>query len=305
MGSHLAELLLSRGFEVYGSVRWRSRLDNISHIKDRLMLIETDIRDPHSVARLIKECRPDCIFHLAAQSFVQSSFRSPHDTLATNVLGTINLLEAVRTANIDPVIQIAGSSEEYGLVHPDELPITENNQLRPLSPYGVSKVAEDSLGFQYFKSYGMKIVRTRAFNHEGPRRGDVFVTSNFSKQVAEIERGKKEPVIHVGNLEAKRDFSDVRDIVRAYLLSVEKCRPGEVYNICSGKTWTISSVLDMLRSMAKVKFDVCEDPSRMRPCDVRLLQGDCTKFTKETGWKPTIPFEKTMEDLLNYWRERV
>jgi GDP-4-dehydro-6-deoxy-D-mannose reductase len=305
-GSHLAELLLSRGFEVYGTVRWRSRLDNIQHIKDRLKLIEADLRDAHSTARMIKECQPDYIFHLAAQSFVHSSFHAPQDTLTTNVVGTVNLLEAVRSSGINPVIQIAGSSEEYGLVHEDEIPIKETSPLRPMSPYAVSKVAEDRLGYQYHKTYGMKIIITRAFNHEGPRRGEVFVTSNFAKQVAEIEQGKKNPaVIHVGNLESKRDFSDVRDVVRAYLLAVEKCTPGEAYNICSCRAWSIKSALDLLKGMSTAQFSVVTDQSRIRPIDVPLLLGDCTKFMKVTGWKSTIPFEKTMEDLLDYWRERV
>ncbi len=304
-GSHLAELLLSKDFEVHGTVRWRSSLDNIIHIKDKLRLIETDLRDAHSTARMIKECQPDYIFHLAAQSFVHSSFRAPQDTLMTNIIGTVNLFEAVRASNIEPVIQIAGSSEEYGLVHEDEIPIKETNPLRPMSPYAVSKVAEDRLGYQYHKTYGMKIVITRAFNHEGPRRGEVFVTSNFAKQVAEIEKGSRKPVVEVGNLESKRDFSDVRDVVKAYLLSVEKCSPGEAYNICSGKALSISSVLELLRSMSKAEFSIVTDQSRIRPIDVPLLLGDCSKFMKETGWKPSIKFEKTMTDLLNYWRDKV
>ena len=305
VGSHLAEYLLSKNFEVHGTIRWRSRLDNISHIKDKINLIESDMRDAHSVARLIRESEPDYIFHLAAQSFVPTSWHAPQDTITTNVIGTINLLEAARAAGKDIKIQLAGSSEEYGLVHPEETPIKETNPLRTMSPYGVSKVAEDMLGFQYHKTYGMNIVVTRAFNHTGPRRGDVFVTSNFSKQIAEIEKGIKEPVISVGNLEAQRDFTDVRDIVRAYLLSLEKCTPGEVYNVCTGKPRTIQSVLDILLGMSDAKVEVRQDMQRMRPADVPLLSGDCSKFMKATGWKPEIRFEKTMEDLLNFWRERV
>jgi len=218
----------------------------------------------------------------------------------------VNLLEAVRKSRCDPVIQIAGSSEEYGLVYPDEMPIKETNPLRPMSPYGVSKVAQDLLSRQYYRSYGLKTVVTRAFNHTGPRRGDVFVTSNFSKQVAETEKGLREAVICVGNLNAQRDFSDVRDIVRAYWLAVNKCEYGEVYNICSGKARKIQSVLDLLLSMSKVRnIEVKQDPSRMRPSDVEILQGDYSKFKEATGWKPKIPFEQTMEDLLNYWRGRL
>ncbi len=304
VGSHLAEYLLSKGFDVYGSIRWRSRLDNILHIKNQIKLIDTDMRDAHSVSRLIKESNPDYIFHLAAQSFVPTSWHAPQDTITTNVIGTINLLEAVRSVGIDCRTHLAGSSEEYGLVHPEETPIKETNPLRPMSPYGVSKVAEDMLGFQYFQTYGMKIVVTRAFNHTGARRGEVFVTSNFAKQIAEIEKGKKEPVINVGNLDSQRDFTDVRDVVRAYLLALEKCKFGETYNICSGKPRTIKSVLDLLLSMSKIKVDVKQDLSRMRPADVPLLSGDYSKFHAATGWKPEISFEKTMEDLLNFWRNQ-
>lgn len=304
-GSHLAELLLKKGHEVFGTSRWRSKTENIDHIKSKIKLIEADMRDSHSMDKVIKEAKPDYIFHLAAQSFVQASWVSPADTMETNVIGTINLLEAVRRANISPVIQIACSSEEYGEVKQDEIPIKETHQLRPLSPYGVSKVAEDMLGYQYFKSYGLKIIRTRGFNHTGPRRGEVFVTSNFSKQIVEIEKGKKDPVIFVGNLTAVRDFTDVRDMVNAYLLAAEKGIPGEIYNICSGKGHKIQEVLDLLLSFSKIKIKVQQDPSRMRPSDVMILIGDNSKFVKQTGWEQTIEFEQTLKDLLDYWRERV
>ncbi|MFA4819922.1 MAG: GDP-mannose 4,6-dehydratase [Candidatus Aenigmatarchaeota archaeon] len=305
VGSHLADYLIARGDEVYGTVRWRSRLDNITHIKDKIKLIETDIRDSYSIEKAIKTVEPDVIFHLAAQSFVHTSFHAPQETLSTNIIGTVNLLEAIRSSKTNPVIQIAGSSEEYGLVYPQETPIKETNPLRPLSPYGVSKVAEDMLAYQYHKSYGLKTIITRAFNHEGPRRGDVFSTSNFAKQIAEIEKGLKEPVIQVGNLNASRDFTDVRDVVRAYVMAVEKCDYGEAYNICSGKTWKISDMLQLLLSMSSKKIEVKQDPARMRPSDVEILLGDSTKFRQQTGWKPEIPFETTMKDLLDYWRKLV
>jgi GDP-4-dehydro-6-deoxy-D-mannose reductase len=193
------------------------------------------------------------------------------------------------------------------MVYPAEVPIKETNPLRPLSPYGVSKVTQDLLGYQYHQSYNLKIIRTRAFNHTGPRRGENFVTSNFAKQIAEIEKRKREPVIYVGNLEAQRDFSDVRDIVRGYWLATEKGEPGEVYNICSNKTMTIKSMLDVLLSFSdlKDKIEIKEDPTRLRPSDVVTLWGDNTKFCQRTGWQPEIPFKKTMEDLLNYWREKL
>lgn len=304
-GSHMAEFLLKKKFDIYGVCRWRSNRDNILHLNKRLKLIEADLLDPHSLDALMLETRPDYIFHLAAQSFVPASWTSPAVTLETNVVGTANLFESVRRAQIDPVILIACSSEEYGLVKKDEVPIKETNPLRPLSPYGVSKVAMDYLGYQYFKSYGMRIVRTRAFNHTGPRRGEVFVNSTFAKQIAEIEKRKRKPIIKVGNLEAQRDFTDVRDIVKGYYLAVLKGEPGEVYNICSGKAWKIKDCLELLLGMTKVKVRVGKDPARMRPSDIPILLGDNRKFVKKTGWKPKIPFKRTLKDLLNYWRKRV
>ena len=190
------------------------------------------------------------------------------------------------------------------MVFPDELPIRETNPLRPLSPYAVSTVGQDYLGYQYWMSWQLDCVRTRGFNHEGPRRGPVFVSSDFAKQIADIEKGRKKPFISVGNLEARRDFTDVRDMVRAYWLALEKCEPGEVYNICSGKAWTIRAVLDHLLSLTKAKIEVKQDPARLRPSDVPILLGDASKFRKATGWEPTIPFEQTLGDMLEYWRAR-
>lgn len=326
VGSHLAEYLLSVGgeTEIYGTARHRSRLDHIEGIVDRISLIpDVEIRDAHAVASAVKKAEPDYIFHLAAQSFVPASWMAPSDTIETNVKGTVNLLEAVRVSGLHSVIQIAGSSEEYGcpplvqdtshitfgINHEPKLvfkvPITEDFPLLPLSPYGISKVAEDLLGFQYHKSYGMKIIRTRAFNHTGPRRGEYFATSNFAKQIVEIEKGKCEPVLHVGNLEAKRDFMDVRDTVRGYWLAASRGKYGEVYNICSGKARSIQSVLDTLRMQSTAQFKVVQDIERMRPSDIPILEGDCTKFRKQTGWKPEISFTQTMGDLLDYWRGRV
>ncbi|OGC42638.1 GDP-mannose 4,6-dehydratase [candidate division WOR-3 bacterium RBG_13_43_14] len=223
----------------------------------------------------------------------------------TNIIGQLNVLEAIRKFKPDARIQIAGSSEEYGMVNPDEVPIKETNPLRPLSPYAVSKVAQDMMGYQYFKSYDLKIIRTRAFNHTGPRRGIVFATSNFARQIAEIEKGLRKPVIEVGNLDAVRDFSDVRDVVRAYALSLEKGEPGEVYNIASGEGCKIGKMLDILLSFSKVKVEIRQDPKRLRPSDVLLLIGSNEKFFKATGWQLKIKFEKTLEDLLNYWRQKL
>ena len=302
VGSHLADFLLSKNVEVNGIIRWRSQLRNILHIKDKITLLEGDIRDSFSIIKILRELDPDYIFHLAAQSFVPTSWRAPQETLETNIIGTVNLLEAARVSDCEARIQVCGSSEEYGLVFPDEVPIKETNPLRPMSPYGVSKVASDLLGFQYHRSYGLKIVRTRAFNHTGPRRGEPFVVSNFAKQIADIEKGLCPPIISVGNLDAQRDFSDVRDVTRAYWQSLQKGEFGEVYNICSEKTWTIKWVLDFLLSKSKVDIKVKEDPARLRPSDVQILQGDCSKFRKRTGWTAKIPFEQTVEDTLDYWR---
>lgn len=305
-GSHLADYLLTLGnIEVNGTSRWRSRTENIDHILNDIVLHDCDLTDFKNTYDVVKKVKPDYIFHLAAQSFVPTSWVSPAATLTDNITMQVNVFEAVREAGINSTIQIALSSEEYGLVLPDEVPINEDNPLRPLSPYAVSKVAQDMLGYQYHQSYGLNVIRTRTFNHEGPRRGDVFVTSNFAKQIAEIEAGKKEPVIEVGNLNAKRDWTDVRDIVKGYWLAVTKCTPGDVYVLASGVTRTVQEMLDLLLIMSNVKVEVRQDPSRMRPSDVEILLGDYSKFNKQTGWKPEIPFEQMMEDLLNYWRERV
>lgn len=304
-GSHLAELLLDENIEVHGIQRWRSKSENIEHIKNKIHFHEADLLDAHSLYKVIGEVKPQYVFHLAAQSYVQSSWASPSNTLEVNIIGSVHLFEAVRKSGLDITMQIACSSEEYGKVLPTELPITETNPLRPLSPYAVSKLAMDYLGYQYYESYGVKVIRTRGFNHTGPRRGDVFAESTFAKQIAEIEKGKKEPIVYVGNLQARRDYTDVRDMVRAYYLSVLKCIPGEVYNIASGNVWKIGDVLKLLLSMSRVKIKVVKDKDRMRPSDVEVLVGDATKFRKQTGWTTEIPFTKTMEDLLNYWRERV
>ena len=301
VGSHLAEALLNESCDVYGLIRYRSKLDNIQHIIPKLHLEYGDIRDAHSIEYVLSKIKPDYIFHLAAQSFVPQSWTAPLDTMDTNLKGTINLYEAVRKLGLNCVIQFAGSSEEYGLVRENETPITEDNALRPLSPYGVSKVAGDKLSCQYVYSYGMKIIVTRAFNHEGPRRGEMFVTSTFAKQIAEIENGAK-AVINVGNLKAQRDFTDVRDMVKAYILSVQKCQYGTPYNICSGKAITIESLLNRLLSMTNVCVQVVEDKERMRPSDVPVLLGDSYLFKNATGWERSYALDDTLEDLLNYWR---
>ncbi len=327
-GSHLAEYLLNiEGLEIYGTYRWRSRVDNLDDLRkagkvniitggfesmlhertdtSKLNLIEADITDSFSMKWVIGAVKPDRIFHLAAQSYVHASWGAPAETLHTNIIGEVNLLEAVRSAGIDPIIHIAGSSEEYGLVLPDELPVKETNPLRPLSPYGVSKATQEMIAYQYFMSYGLKSVITRAFNHEGPRRGEVFVTSNLAKQIVEVEKGLKPPILYVGDLSSVRDWSDVRDVIKAYWLVTEMGTPGEVYNIGSGVGREVREMLDMLLGMSNVDIEVEVDHARLRPSDVKVLVCDSTRFRKLTGWKPQIPFDKTLRDLLDYWRERV
>jgi GDP-4-dehydro-6-deoxy-D-mannose reductase len=304
-GSHLADYCIERGdVEVHGIVRWRSRTENIEHLYGKVKFHECDLRDAGSTRDIIERIRPEYIFHLAAQSFVPTSWRAPSESLTTNVLSQLHIFEAARKTGLDCRIQIACSSEEYGMVHEDEVPITEDNPLRPLSPYGVSKVSQDLLGYQYFMSYGTDVVRTRGFNHTGPRRGPVFVCSDFAKQIVDIEKGHREAVIRVGNLDARRDFTDVRDMVRAYYLALEKGQPGQVYNICREKSWSIREVLDMLLANSNVDITVEVDPDRLRPSDVPILQGDCSRFRADTGWKPEIPFEQTLADIIEFWRER-
>lgn len=304
VGSHMAEYLLSKGQDVYGGARWRAPLDNVAPFYNLIHISDLDIRDSTNVWNLLREIKPDYIFHLAAQSFVPASFSAPGETMFTNVIGTLNILEAVRKLNLDTIVQIAGSSEEYGMVYREETPIKEENQLRPLSPYGVSKVTCDMLAQQYNRSYGVRTIITRAFNHEGERRGKVFVTSNFANQIAKIEQGLQEPVIKVGNLDAYRDFTDVHDMVDAYWHAAIEGEFGTPYNICSGKAWRIGDMLDYLISLSTVKGIKIEyDQSRARPSDVPLLLGDYTKFHNATGWEPKIPFENTLGRILKYWRE--
>jgi len=307
VGSHLADMIIAEHPEVtlFCTKRWRSPSTNVGHLVSKANFVDCDLMDASSCRELIEQTRPDYIFHLAAQSYVLDSWKHPQTTITNNTIMQLNLFEAIRYAKIDPIIQLALSSEEYGRVYLDEVPINEDNPLRPLSPYAVSKVSQDMLGYQYFMSYGLKVIRTRAFNHEGPRRGEVFVTSDFARQVAEIEAGLREPVIYVGNLEARRDWTDVRDMVQAYWLSVQHCTPGEVYVIASGKSRAIKEMLDILINLAGIKPNIVVDPERLRPSDVVLLEGNPTKFKQITKWEPKITFEQTMSDILNYWRHQL
>ena len=306
VGSHLAEYCLEKGCLVFGTGRRRSPLTNIKAvIRDkRFKLMEMELEDARSISSAIRTSRPDLVFHLAAQSFVPTSFESPHYTFQVNILGTLALLEGLRQWSGDstPKIQIAGTSEEYGLVREEECPILETQPLRPLSPYGVSKVACDLLGTQYARSYGMHIVVTRAFNHEGARRGMEFVTSNFAHQAVLLAEGKISE-LKVGNLDAVRDYNHVKDIVHGYWLALEKGEPGEVYNICGGKATRIGEIITILERIVERKLPYSVDPQRLRPSDVPLLVGNSTKFRKQTGWEPKLTFEDAMRDLVDHWRE--
>ena len=307
VGSHLAEYIIEDhpSVEVHGLIRWRSPLDNIRDIKSKITLHQAELRDLNSLVHLLREIQPVWIFHLAAQSYVTSSFVAPADTIHTNVIGTTNLLDAVRITGLDPKIHICSSSEVYGQVNEDEIPIRETNPFRPASPYAVSKVGEDMIALQYFLSYGIKIIRTRMFTHTGPRRGDVFAESAFAKQIAEIEAGIRENPMKVGNLDSVRTFADVRDAVRAYWLLLEKCPPGEVYNIGGTKTMTVGEMLEILKGMARCKIEHEVDPKLLRPSDVTLQIPDISKFQNTTGWSPEISVEKTLQDLLDYQRKQV
>lgn len=309
VGSYLAEYCLSiPGTKIYGTFlasNFEDEVEKIKHIKDKINLVECNLLDKRSVFKILNEIKPDKIFHLAGQSSVKYSWESPEKIISENITSQLNIFESLIELKIDPIIHVACSSEEYGIVNNYELPIKENTPLRPLSPYAVSKVCQETMALQYFKSYKLKTVITRAFNHEGPRRPEQFAISDFAKQIAEIEKKKSKPVIFVGNLEVQRDYSDVRDIVEAYWLATEKCNYGEPYNICSGESRSIGSVLNFLISQSTEKNIVIEqDKSRLRPSDISIIVGDCSKFINATGWKRKILLEKTFIDILNYWREK-
>ena len=315
VGSHLADFLLSEtDWDIYGMCRWRSPLDNVSHLmdranrNDRLKFLSADLRDYVSLLNVVEEVRPDYVFHLAAQSYPSTSFTSPLDTLDTNILGTARLLEVLRRCSgIDPVIHVCASSEVYGRVPREKLPINEECSFHPASPYAISKVGTDLLGRYHSEAYDQKVITTRMFTHTGPRRGDVFAESTFAKQIAMIEAGQIPPVLKVGNLDSLRTWADVRDAVRAYYLLVT-VNPiaGQSYNIGGTYSCTIRQMLDYLLSLSSRKdIRVEVDSQRLRPIDADLQVPDTSKFHRHTGWEPEITFEKTMADLLEYWRGRV
>lgn len=323
VGSHLADFLLNEtNWDVYGVCRWRSPLDNVSHLLERanngnrVFFEYADLNDSVSLSRVVSEVKPDYIFHLAAQSYPQTSFTAPIDTLNTNINGTARLLEAIRaemdrSSDYKPVVHVCASSEVFGKIPADKKPedgIHEDCPFHPASPYAISKVGTDLLGRYYAEAYGMTVMTTRMFTHTGPRRGDVFHESTFAKQIAMIEAGLIEPKVMVGNLQSLRTYADVRDAVRAYYMLVTM-NPvaGEYYNIGGSYTCEVGDTLNTLISYSSMskEIKVETDPARLRPIDADLQIPDCRKFKNHTGWEPVIPFEKTMQDLLDYWRERV
>lgn len=305
-GSHLVEYLSSKkGIELHGLGRSSLKKHPQPNIFKRVTFHACDILKPKALEKVLRKVRPERIFHLAAQSHVLTSWQDPEDTLNTNIMGQLNLFEAVRRCRVRSKIHVASSSEVYGSVLPRDVPVKETAPFRPLSPYGVSKAAQDLLAYQYGQSFQLSIVRTRAFGQAGPGQNELPVISNFAKQISLIEAGKQEPVIAVGNLDAVRDFTDVRDVVRAYWLALEKGEPGEAYNVCSGEGHQVSQVLDIYLKFSRVKVKIQKEQSRMRPSDVTINIGDSTKFREQTGWKPEVPFTTTLMDILSYWRENI
>jgi GDP-4-dehydro-6-deoxy-D-mannose reductase len=301
VASHLAKALAGGAAapQLFGLVRPSSRPVAGLH------RLEADIEDPVAVEAAVASARPERVYHLAAQSSPSDSWRDPAATLRTNVLGFAHLLEALRRHAPSARVLVVGSAEEYGVVASDRTPVREDAELRPASPYAVSKVSQGYLALQYALSHGMALVRTRTFNHTGPGRGEGFAESSFARQIAEIEAGVRPPEIAVGNLDAVRDFSDVRDVVTAYQQLLEHGTPGDVYNVCSGRRVRIRELLDRLLALSSARIDVRVDPERLRPVDIPVLVGDPGRLRSATGWEPRIPLEQTLRDLLDDWRRRV
>jgi GDPmannose 4,6-dehydratase len=315
VGSHLAEYLIENtDWEIFGMCRWRSPLNNLHNLisrinlKDRITLLYGDLRDTLSIQYVVTKSIPDYVFHLAAQSYPKTSFDAPLDTLDTNIQGTARVLEALRATSPSAVVHICASSEVFGRVPKEKLPIDEECSFHPASPYAISKVGTDLIGRYYAEAYGMTVMTTRMFTHTGPRRGDVFAESTFAKQIALIESGLIPPVVKVGNLNSLRTIADVRDAVKAYYMLVTvNPQPGAYYNIGGTHTASIGDILNTLISMSPRKADIRieVDPERLRPIDADLQIPDTRKFHNHTGWLPEIPFEKTMQDLLAYWRDQI
>lgn len=304
VGQHLATSLLQHeSNEIVGTYHANaSTLETNDHLK----LVKIDLQDADAVSGLILKSKPDIIYHLAAQSSPANSFGSPDKTLANNIFSELHILETLKNNDMKQVrMLIVSTSEVYGMVGKADLPVDELTPLRPISPYAVSKIAQDFLGLQYSLSYKLDIIRVRPFNHIGPGQSSRFIASDFAKQIAEIEKGLKEPIIRVGNLQSRKDFTDVRDVIRAYMLLADKGNTGEVYNVGQGKSHEAKELLDTLLSFAKVKIKVEVDPAKFRPIDIPEVICDCGKLKQTTGWEPEIPFKQTLQDTLDYWRKLV
>ncbi|QQG41016.1 MAG: GDP-mannose 4,6-dehydratase [Candidatus Levyibacteriota bacterium] len=306
-GSFLAEYLISlKKYKVSGTYLVSGSLKNLSSVKDNLELTQVDLINQEGIEQLIERERPDVIFHLAALPGVGSSFDKPAETIINNVAAQVHLLEAIRKAELfDCRILVVSSADVYGKIAKEDLPIDEETKFYPSSSYAVSKITQDFLGLQYFLSYNMKIIRARPFNHVGPRQSSGFVIADFAQKIAKIEKGLQEPILNVGNLEARRDFTDVRDMVRAYELLISLGKTGDVYNIGYGKSYKISKILQMFLSITRVKITIRKDQSLLRPQDLLERVCDNSKFVKLTGWKPEITLEQTLKDTLDYWRDIV
>ncbi len=310
VGSHLADLALEKNCEVFGLKRWNlSRMRNVKHLIDKINWIDCDITDPVSVKKAIEKANPDKIFHLAAESFVSPSWDHPTHYMDVNYKGTVNILEAIRELKINSRILIPGSGEEYGEIPENELPITEKTTLIPVNPYAVTKIAQDLISHVYHITYGLNVIRVRAFNHEGPRRDNVFGIPWFAYQIAKIEKGLQEPIIKTGHIEDKRNFTHIRDMVEAYWVAIEKCIPGELYLIGSDepeKIYTYRQVVEILIKLSSVNdIKIERDEKYVRPTSVPRLIGDTSKFRELTGWSAKIPIEKILQDTLDYWRDYV
>jgi len=300
VGSHLLDLLQGEGTEIFGmDLPGRSVAAGAG-----ITAIAADMNDPGMARRVIDEAAPDRIVHLAGQPSVHRSWAEPGETLRTNVLGIVNLLDAARQRKLRPAVLVVGSAEEYGPVDPSQIPLAETTPLRPSSPYAVSKVAQAALARLYGPAGGMRVVLARTFNHTGPGRGAAFAESSFARQIAQIEAGLTPPVLLVGNLEAVRDFTDVRDVVRAYGALLERGAAGAAYNVCCGRGRSMREMLDMLLAGSKARVEVKVDPARLRPSDVPVQVGDPSELRAATGWEPLIPLERTLSDLLDDWRRR-
>lgn len=302
VGGHLCEHLLDSGWQLVGV--GREAVSRYPRLQERMSFCSVDLLDATALGELVGETAPDTVFHLAAQAHPPTSFRDPAATLTANMLMQLNLFEAIRAAQLDPTVLVVSSGEVYGAVQPADLPIDEDTPLRPVSPYAVSKVTQDMLAYQYWAAHGLRTIRIRPFNHTGPGQDDGYAPPAFARQIARIEKGLQPPVVQVGNLSARRDFTDVRDVVRGYRLAVERGEPGQVYNLGAGRATSIQEILDGLLRHSQADIAVEIDPERMRPVDTPLIVCDARRLRERTGWQPVIPLAQTLSDLLDDWRQR-